>query len=66
MPAAPQPLNKKTDNIARIKAILESKNYKPNKYNIFLIREPKIRLIMAQSITDKIINHLIKGVKGHE
>ena len=46
-------------NIARIKAILESKNYKPNKYNIFLIREPKIRLIMAQSITDKIINHLV-------
>ena len=46
-------------NIARIKAILESKNYKPNKYNIFLIREPKVRLIMAQSITDKIINHLV-------
>ena len=46
-------------NIARIKEILESKNYKPYKYNIFLIREPKVRLIMAQSITDKIINHLV-------
>ena len=46
-------------NIARIKEILERKNYKPYKYNIFLIREPKVRLIMAQSITDKIINHLV-------
>ena len=46
-------------NIARIKEILESKNYKPYKYNIFLIREPKVRLIMAQSVTDKIINHLV-------
>ena len=46
-------------NIARIKEILESRKYKPYKYNIFLIREPKVRLIMAQSITDKIINHLV-------
>ena len=46
-------------NIARIKEILESKNYKPYKYNIFLVREPKVRLIMAQSVTDKIINHLV-------
>ena len=46
-------------NMARIKEILESKNYKPYKYNIFLIREPKVRLIMSQSITDKVINHLV-------
>ena len=46
-------------NIARIKEILESKNYKPFRYNIFLVREPKVRLIMAQSVTDKIINHLV-------
>ena len=29
------------------------------KYNIFLIREPKLRIIMSQNITDKIINHLV-------
>ena len=46
-------------NIVRIKEILQSRKYKPYKYNIFLIREPKVRLIMAQSITDKIINHLV-------
>ena len=46
-------------NIARIKEILESKNYKPYRYNIFLIREPKVRLIMAQCVSDKIINHLV-------
>ena len=46
-------------NIVRIKEILESKNYKPYRYNIFLIREPKVRLIMSQCITDKIINHLV-------
>lgn len=48
-----------TSNMARIKEILESKSYKPYRYNIFLIREPKLRLIMGQCITDKIINHLV-------
>ena len=28
-------------------------------YNIFLVFEPKIRVIMAQGIYDKIINHYI-------
>ena len=46
-------------NIARIKYILDNKLYKPGKYNIFLIKEPKVRLIMSQCITDKIINHLV-------
>lgn len=46
-------------NITLIKKILDSKNYRPNKYNIFLIKEPKVRLISSLSIPDKIINHLI-------
>lgn len=46
-------------NITLIKNILDSKNYKPSKYNIFLIREPKVRLIMSLNIIDKIINHLV-------
>ena len=48
-----------TSNLARIKYMLDNKIYKPYKYNIFLVREPKVRLIMAQSITDKIVNHLV-------
>lgn len=46
------------ENIVNIKNILESKNYIVGKYNIFIIKEPKIRLIMSQNITNKIINHL--------
>lgn len=29
-----------------------------SKYNIFLIREPKYRLIMSESFPDKVVNHL--------
>ena len=46
-------------NIVKIKDILKSKSYIPSKYNIFLIKEPKVRIIMSQSIEDKIINHLV-------
>ena len=46
-------------NIYKIKEKLENKTYTPGKYNIFLIKEPKLRLIMSQNIEDKIINHLV-------
>ena len=46
-------------NLINIKDILCSKNYIPGKYNIFLIKEPKYRIIMSQSIKDKVVNHLI-------
>ena len=46
-------------NISEIKDTLVSNNCIPGKYNIFLIREPKIRIIMSQEIKDKIINHLV-------
>lgn len=46
-------------NIINIKSIISNNNYVPNKYHIFIIREPKIRVIMSQSIKDKIINHLV-------
>lgn len=39
--------------------VLVSNNYKPLKYNIFLIKEPKYRIIMSQGIYDKVINHYI-------
>ena len=46
-------------NISYIKEILENKTYKVGKYNIFLIREPKLRIVMSQNIIDKLINHLV-------
>ena len=46
-------------NLARVKRIIDDKNYIPSKYNIFLIKEPKYRIIMSQNISDKLINHVI-------
>lgn len=46
-------------NIKMIKEELVNKTYIPGKYNIFLIKEPKVRVIMSQEIKDKIINHLV-------
>ncbi len=46
-------------NVMNIYEILKSKSYKHQKYNIFLYKEKKYRLIMSECITDKIINHLI-------
>ena len=46
-------------NLSRAKKIINDKNYIPGKYNIFLIKEPKYRIIMSQNIIDKLINHVI-------
>ena len=35
------------------------KKYKLGRYSIFIISEPKYRLIMSENIKDKIVNHLI-------
>ena len=48
-------------NIFYIKYLLSHECYTPNKYNIFLIKEPKVRLIMSQTIQDKVINHLVSN-----
>lgn len=45
--------------ISRIYKILENREYKPGKYNIFTIYEPKERTIVSQNMQDKIINHLV-------
>lgn len=47
---------------ARVKRILESlkkREYKPDKYRCFMIFEPKPRLVMSQSIKDKVVNHFV-------
>lgn len=51
--------NNYVSNMIYIKNILKERKYVPGKYNIFLIKEPKIRLIMSQNIIDKIINHVV-------
>lgn len=48
-----------SEHIFSIKKLLDNENYIPDRYNLFLIREPKTRLIMSQSIRDKVINHLV-------
>ena len=46
-------------NICKIKEVFDSGKYDIGKYNIFLIREPKYRIIMSQNIFDKFINHIV-------
>lgn len=45
--------------ISRVYNVLESKTYKPGEYNKFIIYDPKERMIVSQSIHDKIVNHLV-------
>lgn len=49
-----------TSNISNVFRLLN--DYKVGKYNIFLIRENKYRIIMSQNINDKIINHLMADI----
>ncbi len=45
--------------ISRIYNILNNKNYKVGKCNVFTIYEPKERRIVSQNLQDKVINHLV-------
>lgn len=47
------------ENLFYIKYVLSRKLYIPGVYNIFLITRPKVRVVMSQSIYDKVINHLV-------
>lgn len=49
----------KNTNIYNIGKSLINKNYIPNKYRLFMIFEPKPRLVMSQDVSDKIVNHFI-------
>ena len=49
----------KSEHVINIKNRLVNKDCNFNKYNIFMITDPKFRIVMAQGIEDKIINHLI-------
>lgn len=49
----------KIEHICNIKNRLDNKDFRFNKYNIFMITDPKARIVMALELEDKIINHLI-------
>lgn len=51
-------INKST-NIYNIYKVLYEKRYKPLPFRLFLIFEPKPRLVMSQSVSDKIVNHFV-------
>ncbi len=46
-------------NMIHILDLLRYRKYKHSDYNIFLIKEPKYRIIMSEVMTDKIVNHLV-------
>ena len=49
----------KSEHIYNIYSRLKKKDFSFSKYNIFMINDPKCRIVMAQDIEDKIINHLV-------
>ncbi len=49
----------KMEHILNIYNRLNNKDFKFDKYNIFMITDPKARIVMAEEIEDKIINHLV-------
>lgn len=48
-----------SSNLIYIKNILEKGVYSHGKYNIFLISDPKYRIVMSENIYDKIVNNYI-------
>lgn len=48
-------------NVNSIYNELKGRKYRHSKYNIFLIKEPKYRIVMSESIKDKIVNHIISN-----
>ena len=46
-------------NLLNILQILKDRNYVFSKYRIFLITDPKYRIIMSENINDKIVNHMV-------
>lgn len=49
----------KFSNFIFLYNVLKDRNYVHGKYNIFMIKYPKHRIIMSENLNDKIINHLI-------
>lgn len=48
-------------NINNIYRDLKNRTYKHSKYNVFLIKDPKYRIVMSEGIKDKVINHIVSN-----
>lgn len=46
-------------NLFSIYEVLKQKKYRHQLYHVFLIHEPKYRIIMSEVMSDKIVNHLV-------
>ena len=46
-------------HIMNILLLLKDRKYKFSRYKIFMIRDPKFRIIMSENIPDKLVNHLV-------
>lgn len=51
-----------TANMALVKNVFDAKAYEDIRYNIFLIKDPKYRIVMSQDIKDKLINHVMANI----
>lgn len=49
----------KMEHLVYIKYLLENNLYIKSNYNIFLVNDPKVRVVMSESIIDKVINHYV-------
>ena len=48
-----------SSNLINIYNNLNNKTYHHGKYNIFLIKDPKYRVIMSENLNDKIVNQMV-------
>lgn len=48
-----------TSNLVTILFVLKNRKYCHGKYNVFLISDPKYRIIMSENVSDKIVNRLV-------
>ena len=52
----------KMEHICNIKRRLDNRDFRFGRYNIFMITDPKARIVMAEELEDKIINHLMLNI----
>ena len=48
-----------SSNIISILNVLKYHKYEHSHYNVFLVQEPKYRIIMSEIMSDKVANHLV-------
>ena len=48
-----------SSNIISILNVLKRHKYEHSHYNVFLVQEPKYRIIMSEIMSDKVVNHLV-------